>query len=116
MADFRMETYTADWNPNATVVRLNGFIDAHTASKFKEQALQIVQGGRTRLLFDCANLEFISSAGLGVLVVLLGMVEKKGSLGLMNLKDNVYKPFKLLGFTELFRIYKSAEEARHATS
>jgi anti-sigma B factor antagonist len=60
-----------------------------------------------------ADLDYISSAGLGVFMGFIEEVrEKGGDIKLSNLSQKVYKVFDLLGFPALFEICASEEEAK----
>ena len=64
------------------------------------------------MLIDFKSLDYISSAGLRVLI----MVAKKlkaaqGSLVLCNLDEKIYEVFNVSGFTAIFDICTTQEEA-----
>lgn len=98
------------------VVLPAGFINAHTVREF-EQALEgLVGKGQYRILLNCQNLSYISSAGLGAIMGLIETVrENEGDILLSNLQDNVFAIFDTLGFTQLYRVFKDQEEALAAS-
>ena len=51
---------------DVTVLTLNGFLDAHTAPDFEKVIQEEFDGGHIRLIADCSELTYISSAGLGI--------------------------------------------------
>ncbi len=113
--DFKVDSKPADWDSEMTIVRLCGSVDAQTAPAFEKEAMGLIEKGRRKLLIDCEKLDFISSAGIGVFMVLLSEVEGDGSLKAMNLSEEVYESFDLLGVPEIMEIYKSEKEARKAS-
>jgi anti-sigma B factor antagonist len=98
------------------VVLPAGFINAHTVREF-EQALEgLVSKGQYRILLNCQNLSYISSAGLGAIMGLIETVrENEGDILLSNLQENVFAIFDTLGFTQLYRVFKDQEEALSAS-
>ncbi len=112
--EFKVESKPADWAPEITIIKLRGSVDAQTAPMFEKEAEELIEKGRRKLLIDCAGLDFISSAGIGVFMVILSEVEGKGFLRAMNLSEEVYESFDLLGVPEIMEIHKDEKEARKA--
>jgi len=84
-------------------IALLGRFDASQAQKATD-ALAAV--GESRVI-DCANLEYISSAGLGVLLAVQKRLKATGAeLRLVNVKHNIYNVFLYSGLDRLFRIEK----------
>lgn len=109
MADLAIEVREVD---GVAVVLPAGFINAHTVREF-EQALEgLVSQGQYRILLNCQNLSYISSAGLGAIMGLIETVrENDGDILLSNLQENVFAIFDTLGFTQLYRVYKDQDAA-----
>lgn len=114
--EFKVESRPAEWNADITIIKLRGSIDAQTAPLFEKEAMAQIDKGKRKLVIDCAKLDFISSAGIGVFMVLLSEVEGKGFLRAMNLSDEVFESFDLLGVPEIMEIYKDEKEARKASA
>jgi anti-sigma B factor antagonist len=94
------------------VLDLQGELDAHTASEL-EAAIQKCQAEqRYRILINGENLQYISSAGLGVFMAYIEEVrEEGGDIKIAALQPKVYNVFDLLGFPMLFDITESEEAA-----
>ena len=89
-----------------------GFINAHTVREFEEALDGLVQDGRYTILINCKELNYISSAGLGAIMGLIEPIrEQEGDILLCNLQRNVRSIFETLGFTQLYRVFSSREEA-----
>ncbi|OGH56495.1 MAG: hypothetical protein A3G34_11485 [Candidatus Lindowbacteria bacterium RIFCSPLOWO2_12_FULL_62_27] len=112
--EFKVEVGPASWKPDITVIKLFGSVDAQTAPLFEKEAMAAVGKGKKKVLVDCAGLDFISSAGIGVFMVILSEVEAEGFLRVMNLSDEVYESFEILGINEVMEIYKDEKDARRA--
>jgi anti-sigma B factor antagonist len=98
---------------SATVIELSGQLDAHTAPEFERFLEQTVRKeGRRRLILDFHDLEYISSAGLGVLMGLIEDVRSGGGdMKLAALPEKIYHVLDLLGFPVVFQIYTTVDEA-----
>ncbi|MCL1909033.1 MAG: STAS domain-containing protein [Holophagaceae bacterium] len=96
----------------ASVVEPSGFINAHTVRQFESTLEGLVEGGRCNILLNCANLNYISSAGLGAIMGQIESVrENGGDIVLSNLKENVFTIFDTLGFTQLYKVFDQEEDA-----
>lgn len=94
------------------VLELKGELDAHTASELEAALQKCKQDGRTRIIVNGANLQYISSAGLGVFMAYIEeMREHSGDIKIAALQPKVYNVFDLLGFPMLFDIVETEEEA-----
>ena len=92
------------------IVEPCGRVDS-TTSEVLERALErLVQGGERRVIVDLAGVEYMSSAGLRVLLVAAKRLGKT-SLLLCSLTEPVRQVFDLAGFLPLFGIEPSRESA-----
>jgi anti-anti-sigma factor len=94
------------------IVRLEGRIDANTTTEVEEKLFGMVDEGVTRLVINFEKLDFISSAGLRTLLSTAKRVrEAKGDLKVCNLNSNVQEVFDITGFSTLFSVSNSEDEA-----
>jgi anti-sigma B factor antagonist len=97
----------------ADVLALVGEIDASSSIDLDLAIAKSVGEGFTKLLVDCTSLEYISSAGLGVFMSYIEeFKEKKMSMVLFGMNENVANTFEILGLNELLKIAKEKEEAK----
>ncbi|MBI2569569.1 MAG: STAS domain-containing protein [Candidatus Schekmanbacteria bacterium] len=95
-----------------TVLRVAGFVDAHTAPDFERQLVRLIESGRTRVVLDLAGLEYMSSAGLGVfMAVVEDLRGNGGDLRVASLRENVRSVYELLGFHTVFMTFEGVDEA-----
>jgi len=88
-----------------TLIDIKGFLDAHTAPMFEDSIKNIINDGNYRIIVNFKCLDYISSAGLGVLMAFIEELRaKKGDIKLSEMSDKVYSVFDLLGFPMLFDI------------
>lgn len=95
------------------ILCLHGYLDAHTAPDFEKAIEEEITHGNVRLIVDCANLTYISSAGLGVFMSFIEEIrERKGDLKIAAVQPKVFQVFDVLGFPALFDITVSVTEAK----
>jgi anti-sigma B factor antagonist len=91
---------------------LKGYLDAHTAPDLEDAISQIISNGRKKILVNFSNLDYISSAGLGVFMAFIeDLREKDGDIKMSDMKPKVFSVFDLLGFPMLFEIFKEEKSA-----
>lgn len=96
----------------AHLIELVGRLDALNNSKAESFFNQITDSPNLNVLIDCAQLDFINSSGLRVLIMSLKKLKAANKvLVLCNLQKNIKDVFKFSGFTNLFDIELSKEEA-----
>jgi anti-sigma B factor antagonist len=99
-------------NGGVVVLRVVGFLDAHTAPQFEKTLARAVERGLCRIVVDCGGLSYISSTGLGVFMAFVDSVrDAGGDIKLAAVGPKVYKVFDLLGFPKLFEFHPSVEDA-----
>ncbi|OHE82456.1 MAG: hypothetical protein A2107_14625 [Verrucomicrobia bacterium GWF2_62_7] len=103
---------------NATVVKLIERIDSLT-SRDVETALQgVVAGGARNIICDCTATQYISSAGLRVLLMTSKALKKAGGQLLLVCARTgyVYEVLETAGFTNIIPVFDSVEEAARNTA
>ena len=85
------------------MVALEGRLDTTTAPKLEEELRSSVDG-ITRLVFDVEELEYISSAGLRVLLAMQKLMNQQGEMMLQNVNEAVMEVFEVTGFSDILRI------------
>lgn len=89
-----------------------GRIDTTTSAALDDSLRRAVDGGARALLVDLEGVEYISSAGLRVFLVLAKrMRERGGRLVLSGMAQPVHQVFQLAGFLPLFAIEPGRDAA-----
>jgi anti-sigma B factor antagonist len=95
-----------------------GRLDAATAPQLKQQIDELFDQGRLRLVLDLAQLEYIASPGLRVLIEARKRARDRkvtdlegGDVRIANLPPRIKEVFDLTGFTSLFEIFSDTLEA-----
>ena len=78
----------------------------------KEETNRLIESGYIKILFNCSELNYVSSTGIGAFTSFLKSVkQKRGDVVLSFLQPKVYEVFQLLGFSKFFNITTSLDEA-----
>ena len=90
------------------LVSVQGRVDSGTAPQF-EQALQsIIDAGRSRIVVDLAEADYLSSAAFRVLISAMKQVKsatRRGDVRIASVPPKLMETFKLGGFDEIFKFY-----------
>jgi len=96
-----------------SVVAVQGRVDSSNADQLQKTFQSLLDEGHLNLVADLKGLEYISSAGLHVLVSTLKECKRynRGDLRLCNLSPRIVEVLELAGMTPLFDIYDDLIEA-----
>jgi len=109
---FQMQVLKTLAQGQGALVEVGGFLDAHTVAGFEKQMNALVDNQASRIILDLSKLNYISSAGIGAMMSLLQRLRREsGDLVLWRPSPKVFKILELLGFTGIFRIAATEEEA-----
>ena len=113
MKELRIEHATAPVGSREVhILRLEGYVDAHTFTEFEEELTKLVEGGNYNLLLDLEKLTYINSTGLGLLMATFRQVRQhQGDLVIAKMSDKITNIFNLLGFSRLIHTYPTEQEA-----
>ncbi|MGH3056427.1 MAG: STAS domain-containing protein [Gaiellaceae bacterium] len=92
------------------VLGLSGRVDASNAAVLEQKILALIGAGESCLVLDCAQLQYMSSAGLRVLLV---AAKRLGSskLAIAALSNQIHDVFDIAGFSSILQICGTEEEA-----
>ena len=95
------------------VLRFKGKLDQRTASDALLFLSELIDSGRHKLLLNLSELEYISSAGLRVLIAAAKRLKaiEGGEIVLSCLSGNVLEVFEISGFINIFAIFESDQQA-----
>ncbi len=97
-------TFTKDADGIVNAV-LGGRLDTTNAEDFGRRIQPLMDGAKNDVVMDCADLEYISSSGLRMMLTLLKNVKQTGgSLKLLNMRATIREVFDMTGFSKLFDI------------
>lgn len=84
-------------------IALQGRLDTNTAPRLEAELKHSVTG-ITELEFDFSGIEYISSAGLRVLLAAQKVMNKQGSMVLKGVRPSVMEVFEITGFVDILTI------------
>ena len=84
-------------------VALTERLDTVTSPQLEDE-LRTAVNGVTELFFDLAGLEYISSAGLRVLLSTQKVMNKQGKMTIRNVKPEIMEIFEATGFVDILNI------------
>lgn len=89
-------------NGNELKIALDGRLDTNTSSEL-EQEVQDLAGIKS-LIFDFEKLEYISSAGLRILLTCQKKMNLQGNMVILNVNDSIKEIFDITGFSDILTL------------
>ena len=90
-------------NEELTIIEVAGRLDTITAPALDKTINEDIEGTKD-LVLDLANLEYISSAGLRVLLAAQKKMQRIGSMKVKNVCDSIMEVFEITGFADILVI------------
>ncbi len=90
-------------NGSSLCLSLEGRLDTNTAPEL-ETVLKASVDGITELVIDMQSLDYLSSAGLRVLLSAQKTMNKQGSMKVMHVNDTIMEIFEVTGFVDILTI------------
>jgi len=105
-------TITTEVQNNIATITVNGEVDASNAVDLDNVLKTVLDGSNKNVFLDCQNLEYISSAGLGVIMSYIEDIKKSLiNFKIFNLSASVFEVFQILGLNILLDIVENESEA-----
>ena len=93
-------------------IHVIGEVDA-SSSIYLDESISEATNSYTKIMVNCEQLDYISSAGLGVFMSYINDMEEKGiTLVIFGLSDKVRHVFQILGLDQLLKITENEGEAK----
>lgn len=103
--------YTVSELGKWTIVAPVGRVDGHTSPELDCGLRKIIDDGARFAALDLTGVEYMSSAGLRVLLATYKSVKAlDGDMALISPKDNVAEVLEISGFSGIFRIISNSQE------
>ena len=96
-------TIEKKFNGESLTLVLSGRLDTTTAPDLEKEIQESTRGVKS-LTLDFKNLEYISSAGLRVVLGAQKLMSKQGQMNLINVSDAIKDIFEMTGFSEILNI------------
>ena len=86
-------------------IGLSGEIDIYNAEELREEINRLIREKEKSVVFNCDELDYIDSTGLGVLAAAANKIKDyEGNVKIINLKPHIGKVFFLTGLTRIMDI------------
>ena len=96
-------TITTNQENGKLSIALEGRLDTNTAPQLDVQLKQSINGV-SELEFDFSKLDYISSAGLRVLLAAQKIMNKQGKMLIRHINDTIMEVFEITGFVDILTI------------
>jgi len=94
---------------------MNGALDAASAPEFDKEIQAHLDAGRSKVIIDCRNMPYISSLGMGSLIVLQTKLKRRGGeVKLAAVFGTAIEIMQMVGIDKLLGIYRDLEFARQS--
>ena len=87
----------------ASVLKIAGRLDTTTAPEL-ESTIDNCTAGIKELILDCSALEYVSSAGLRVILKAQKLMNAQGSMKLTGVNETIMEIFDITGFADILTI------------
>ena len=97
------------------IYKINGHLDSNTSQGFEDKLIQAIDGGSKSMIIDFKNLDYISSAGLRVILKATKALKREdGKIMLCDMQNYVKEVFEITGIDSFLPIVDSMDDARNA--
>jgi anti-sigma B factor antagonist len=94
------------------IFKLNGRLDSNTSQGFEKKIFQAIDDGSKSMVIDFKDLEYISSAGLRVILkATKALKREEGKMMLCDMQDYVKEVFEIAGFDSFLPIVGTMDDA-----
>lgn len=115
MSQLNLTLRTAMENSEVSVLEASGVLDIHTVGEFEEAFQSLFRNKRYRIILDLGKLDYISSAGIGILVGNIKEIRRnRGDIKIAHVNPDIYKVFEILELPKLFQFLPGEREAAQA--
>lgn len=98
---------------DVSVIYPKGHLDAHNVERFEKEIQKLITKNNIKIVINLKDLNYISSAGLGIIMGYLEEIrEKGGDIKLCSVNERVYGIFDLVGFTEIYDFLNDENSAK----
>ncbi len=97
---------------DALVLTVEGRLDTTQSDAFEKDIIQILDEGEQKIILDCSGLNYISSSGLRIfLIIQKKMMGIGGQFSICSLQPAIMEVFDMSGFSMIFSIHPDLETA-----
>ena len=106
-----------EYQGGINIYKINGRLDSNTSQGFENKLIQAIDDGSKSMIIDFKNLDYISSAGLRVILKATKALKREdGKIMLCDMQDYIKEVFEISGFDSFMPIVGSMGDALDAFS
>ena len=95
-----------------TIIGIAGRLDTTNYGILETKLMSLTDAGEINIILDCSQMDYISSSGLRIFLMALKKIKLlNGSFVLYSLQETIREIFEIAGFTAIFEICGTREEA-----
>ena len=103
---------TQEENGDVVIIRVSGRLDATSSPILERQVMALIDAGKNLLVMNFANVEYLSSAGMRLLLAATKKLKSQdGKILISSVMDNVMEVIKMAGFDHILHLFDSEEDA-----
>jgi anti-sigma B factor antagonist len=103
-----------EWFGRTVVLGASGVIDMLTSPQLEVSIATSLEKNPTAIIVDLTDVDFLASAGMGVLVAARDQASQEIGFGVVASGPATSRPLKLVGLAEIVGLYSTLDEARAA--
>ena len=94
------------------IIGITGRLDTTNYNMLEKKLMELIDSHHDKILVECSKMDYISSSGLRILLMALKKITlMKGKFALCGLQENIHEIFEISGFTSIFEIHSTKEDA-----
>jgi anti-sigma B factor antagonist len=101
-----------DKKDSLIIIFVSGDINAVTCEKLQEKIDELITNGNKHLLLDLAEVDYISSAGLRIILATAKRLYNSGIFAVSRPKPTIREILEMVGLANIIAIYDTLEAAR----
>lgn len=98
------------------IVMPQGRLDTGNSPEAERQVVEKIEGDTSKIVYDFSKADYISSAGLRVILKSAKMVKGKGAIAICNANDQINEVLEMSGFLSILHNVTDLDEAIKAVS
>ncbi|MCX2932864.1 STAS domain-containing protein [Mycobacterium sp. CVI_P3] len=103
-----------EWFGRTAVISASGVVDMLTSPQLETSIATALKNNPTAIIVDLTDVDFLASAGMGVLVAARDKASAEIGFGVVASGPATSRPLKLVGLADIVGLYDTLEEARAA--
>lgn len=94
------------------MVHISGRIDGNTCDDLEDSLMALLDDGENNIILEMSETEYISSAGLRVLLIITKQLYDTGFFGICEVSEHVLEIIEMAGFNTIINVYDDFESAK----